>query len=68
MPLKWKAKVDDRATDYFRLFELWIELLRCQDDVVATSEMADYIQACGSFVLVVLAAGEHVQSHAETET
>ena len=53
------------AADYFRQFEQHIELVRCQDDVLATIEVADYLQACGS--VVVQTAGEHEKIHAEIE-
>ena len=41
--------------------------LRLQDDVLATIEVTNYLQACGSVVLVVRTAGEHEKSRAETE-
>ena len=33
--------------------------MRYQDDVLTKNEVADYLQACGSAVLVVRAAAEH---------
>ena len=38
-----------------------------QDDVLANIEVTNYLQACGSVVLVVRTAGEHEKSRAETE-
>ena len=38
-----------------------------QGDVLATFEVADYLQACGSAVLVVRTVDEHEKSHTETE-
>ena len=64
---KWNAKVGARPADYFRQFERCIELVRCQDDVVATIEVADNSQACSSAVLSVQTAGVHDNSHTETE-
>ena len=60
--------VGARTAGYFRQFERCIELVRCQDDVVATIEVADNSQACSSVLLVVRTAGEHDNSHTETET
>ena len=38
-----------------------------QDDVLVTSEVDEYLQACGLVVLIVRAADEHNKGHAETE-
>ena len=62
-----KAKVGDRAADYFQELERNIELVRCQEDVLATIEVADYLQACDSVMLVVQTTGKHEISQAETE-
>ena len=62
------AKVGARTADYFRQFEKCIELIECQDDVVATIEVADNLQACSSVVQVVQTSGEYDNSHAGTET
>ena len=35
------------AADDVRRFEQYIELERCQDDVLAIIEVADNLQACG---------------------
>ena len=64
---KWNAKVGARTADYFRPFERCIEFTRCQDDVVARIEVADNSQAFSSVVLVVRTAGEHDNSHTETD-
>ena len=40
---------------------------RCQDDVLTTNEMANYLQACGSAVLAMRTAGQHKKSLPETE-
>ena len=65
---KWNAKVGARTAGYFRQFEWFIELLRCQDDVVATIEVADNSQACSSVLQVARTADEHDNSHTDTET
>ena len=62
------AKVGARTADYFRQFEQCIEQKKCQDNIVATIEVADNLQACSSVVPVVRTAGEYDNSHAETET
>ena len=61
------ANVGARTADCFRQCEQCIELVRCQDAVVATMEVADNLQACSSVLLVVRTAGEYDNSHAETE-
>ena len=45
--------VGARTAGYFRQFERYIEFVRCQDDVVATIDVADNLQACSSVMLVV---------------
>ena len=55
--LEWPAEIGARAVDLIWQFERYIKLLRCQDDVLATIEVANYVQACGSVVLVVRTAG-----------
>ena len=55
--LKWKAKIGALAAASYRQFERYIELVRCQDDVLATIKVADYLQACGSVALFVQTAG-----------
>ena len=62
------AKVGARTADYFRQFEKCTELIKCKDNVVASIEVADNLQACSSVVLVVRTAGEYDNSHAEIET
>ena len=64
--VKWKAKVGS-CNGLLQQFEQYIDLVRCQDDVLAAIEVAEYVQACGSAVLVVRTAGEHEKTHAETE-
>ena len=62
MPLKGKAKVGARAAEYFWQFEGYINLVRCQDDILATIEVANFLQAGGSVALVVRTAGDHVET------
>ena len=47
------AKVGARTADYFLQFEQCIELIKCLDNVVATIEVADNLQACSAVVPVV---------------
>ena len=65
--LEWKAKIGALAAASFRQIERYIELVRCQDDVLATIKVADYLQACGSVTLFMRTAGQHEKIHAETE-
>ena len=65
---KWNAKVGAGTAGYFQQIERYIELLRCQDDVVATIEVTDNSQACSSVLQVARTAGEHDNSHIDTET
>ena len=65
--LKCKAEIGARAADQFRQFERYIELVRCQNDVLTIIEVAENLQACGSVVLVLRTAGKHEKSHAETQ-
>ena len=61
------AKNDAREADYFRQFERYIELVRCEYDVFVTIEVADYLLACGSVVLVMRTVSQHDRIHGETE-
>ena len=65
--LKWKAGIGARTAALFRQFERYTELVRCQNNVLATIKVADYLQACGSVALVVRTADKHEKSHAETK-
>ena len=48
-------------------FEEFTENLRCQDDFSEAIEVADYLRACGSVVLVVRTAGELEKRQVQTE-
>ena len=65
--LECNAIVGTHTADYFRQSDGCIKLIRCQDHVVATIEVANNLQACSSVLLVVQTAGEHDNSHAENE-
>ena len=59
------AKADVRAANCFQRFERYIELVRCQDNVLAMNKVADYLFSSGLDLLVVRAAGKHEKSPAE---
>ena len=50
VPHELKAEIGACAADYVGQFERYIELARCQDNVLETIELASYLQACGSFM------------------
>ena len=64
--LKWRGNFSIRTADDFRQFVQHNELVRCQDNDLATIEVANYLQTWAPVVLVVQTAGENDKCQAES--